>query len=63
MAPSYIAAAATLLVGVFSLFGKQIDVSNAQTLIEAVILVGGPLIVMFRQWITGRSTLLGIRPQ
>lgn len=63
MAPSYIAAAATLLVGILALFGKVVTFENAQSVITAVVIIGGPLVIMFRQWYTGKSTLLGARPR
>ncbi len=63
IAPTYVSAFATLLVGIAALWGKQIDITSLTTLLEALVVIVGPLFIMFRQWYTGRSTLLGARPQ
>lgn len=63
MAPTYIAAAATLAVGIAALFGKVITIEDAQSLITAIAVIGAPLFVMFRQWYTGKSTVFGARPE
>lgn len=63
IAPTYLAAAATLLVGILSLWGKVIPFDTALSVVTAVALIAGPLFVMFRQWYTNKSTLLGARPK
>lgn len=63
MAPTYLTAAATLLVGIAALFGKVIEVDSAQSIVTAIAVIGGPILVMFRQWYTGKSTVFGGRPK
>lgn len=62
MAPTYITALATLLVGIAAIWGKVIPIDTAQALITAIVFIAGPLIVMARQLWTGRSTIVGSRP-
>lgn len=62
IAPTYIAAVATLAVGIAALFGKVITFENAQNIVTAVAMILGPLFVMYRQWYTGKSTVFGARP-
>lgn len=61
MAPTYLAALATLIVGIAALWGKVITFDNALSVITAISIIAGPLFVMARQLYTGRSTIVGTR--
>lgn len=63
MAPTYITALATLLVGIAAIWGKVIPIDTAQALVTAAVFIVGPLVVMIRQVWTGRSTVYGSRPE
>jgi hypothetical protein len=59
MAPSYIAGIVTVLMGLQSFFG----LSFASEQWTAVIVVISGVVVAVRQYMTGRSTLAGTRPE
>lgn len=62
LAPTYITAAATLIVGIAALWGKQIELNSVIGILQALVVILGPAFIMFRQWQTGKSTVFGSRP-
>lgn len=63
MAPTYIIAFVALVVPVLARHGVVVDTADLTTTLVTLTTVAAPLLVMFRQWYTGRSTVLGTRPQ
>lgn len=63
IAPTYIAAFVALLVPVLTRHGVVVDTTDLATTITTIVTVLVPVFVMFRQWITNKSTLTGLRPQ
>ena len=58
-APSYIASIVGIVMGLQSLFG--LDFTSDQWTAAIVVVCG--IVVAARQYLTGRSTLLGARPK
>lgn len=63
MAPSYAAMAVTVIAQLLALFGVQVGSEELTTTITTLVTIGTALLVMYRQVVTGRSTVLGGRPQ
>lgn len=62
MAPSYISSVVLLLSYVLPALGITIGSDAIQTTVQTILAIVVPLFVMFRQYVTGRSTLVGKRP-
>ena len=63
MAPTYIANAVAVISFGLTLLGVHIGNDALQTTVVTILAIAVPLFSMFRQWYTGRSTLLGARPK
>ena len=63
MAPTYILALATFLGGILSRQGVVIETDSLVTTLTTLVTVAGPLVIMARQYMTGRSTAVGTRPK
>lgn len=62
MAPTYIANAVTVISLGLTLLGVHVGNDALQTTVVTILAIVVPAFTMFRQWYTGRSTLLGARP-
>ena len=63
LAPSYVAAAVSILVNVLSYVGITVGSDALTTTITTLVTVGTGLFIMYRQLSTGRSTIGGTRPK
>lgn len=63
MAPTFITAIAMLVAGFLANHGIVVSSDNLAVTLQTIVLIGGPIVVMFRQVITGRSTWIGTRPE
>lgn len=61
VAPTYVTAFVMLVAGVLTSKGVSVSPDDLTTTLMTLVQVGGPLLVMFRQWWTGRSTIFGKR--
>lgn len=62
-APSYLAMVVTVLVQALAYFGVVVGSEELTTTITTLVTVVSGLVVMYRQYSTGRSTLGGLRPK
>ena len=62
MAPSYVAGASVVISQVLPLLGIQVAGPDLTTTINTIIAIIAGVVVAYRQWQKGRSTLLGARP-
>ena len=63
MAPTFALNAITLISFVLTLLGIHVGNDALQTTVVTILAIGTPLFTLFRQWYTGRSTLMGTRPR
>ena len=62
MAPTFLTAVVVLVSQVLPLVGIHIAGADLTTTVNTVIAIVGGLIILYRQWSSGRSTLAGTRP-
>ena len=59
MAPTFLSGLAMLLSVLF----PEVELDALNTTLNTLVVVGAGLVIMFRQWFTGRSTWFGGRPK
>lgn len=62
MAPSYIAGVVVVVTQLLPFLGIHIAGADLTTTINTIVAIIGGLVVLYRQFATGRSTLAGTRP-
>ena len=62
LAPSYISAIVLILSQILPLIGINLVAEDLNTTIQSLIALATGLIVAYRQFTTGKSTLFGMRP-
>ena len=60
MSPTYVSAIVVVIVGVFSLFGKQLDTPFITSMVEAVVTIAAGLFIAYRRYIKGDITVTGM---
>ena len=62
-APSFVSAFLIVLSQVLPMIGINIGTEALNTTAQTIIAIAGGLYILYRQKITGKSTLMGTRPQ